>query len=98
MEGYGWNIETQGFNANTPYGSKNFVNLIATLPVGQNFNVQQSDVRNRVVFACHFDSKLFTQFKFVAATDSAVPCAMMLDMAQFFSENFNNANFNNVKF
>lgn len=35
-----------------------------------------------LTMVCHFDSKYFEEFEFVAATDSAVPCAMMIDLAK----------------
>jgi len=35
-----------------------------------------------LMLGCHYDSKYFKEFDFVAATDSAVPCALMLNMAK----------------
>lgn len=35
----------------------------------------------RLVLACHFDSKYSNDDSFIGATDSAVPCAMLLHMA-----------------
>lgn len=34
-----------------------------------------------LTLACHFDSKYFADFAFIGATDSAVPCAMLIDLA-----------------
>lgn len=49
----------------------NFTNIIAELnPQAKRF----------LSFACHYDSKLMDDF--VGAIDSAVPCAMMLNMAK----------------
>lgn len=96
MRSYGWRVELDSFNANTPYGLKPMANVIATLPIGKKFDSNKftdSTTFNRVIFACHYDSKLFRSFRFVAATDSAVPCALLLDMAKFLSQNFGSNNF-----
>ncbi|KAL8572549.1 hypothetical protein ACOMHN_040453 [Nucella lapillus] len=73
MSDAGWAVEEDSFLDITPYGQRRFTNIIATLnPNGG----------RRVVVACHYDSKLmFGPFPFVAATDSAVPCALMIDSA-----------------
>ncbi|XP_035824804.1 glutaminyl-peptide cyclotransferase [Aplysia californica] len=67
---WGWHVELDRFEDSTPYGTKEFTNIIAT----HNPNKPQ-----RIVLACHFDSKYFKGGKFVAATDSAVPCAILLE-------------------
>jgi len=33
------------------------------------------------VLACHYDSKYTADYEFIGATDSAVPCAMLLHLA-----------------
>ena len=73
MEDLDWAIEQDTFLDNTPYGEKEFNNIIAT---------QNPNAPRKLVLACHFDSKYFKDFKFIGATDSAVPCAMMLDLAR----------------
>lgn len=60
------------FSANTPLGSKEFRNLVVTL---------NPNACKRLVFACHYDSKYFKSGDFVGATDSAVPCSMMMTIA-----------------
>ncbi|KAF6025713.1 QPCT [Bugula neritina] len=68
-----WTIEEDNFTADTPIGVKKFNNIVATLdPSAKRF----------LVLACHFDSKYFKDFTFIGATDSAVPCAMMIDFAR----------------
>ncbi|CAF3996446.1 unnamed protein product, partial [Rotaria sp. Silwood1] len=52
------------------YGNVEFTNIIATL---------DSTATRRLVLACHYDSKKLSNF--VGATDSAVPCAVLLDLA-----------------
>lgn len=64
----------------TPYGRLPFNNIIATL---------DPSAKRRLVLACHHDSKYYSpqwQREFHGATDSAVPCAMMLELAQALDE------------
>lgn len=69
-----WLVELDTFKANTPHNGKlEFTNIIAT------YNAES---RRYLVLACHYDSKLFTEFVFLGATDSAVPCAMLLYLAK----------------
>ncbi|VDL73392.1 unnamed protein product [Nippostrongylus brasiliensis] len=69
----GWSTEWDQFTAQTPLGPKTFRNLIVT-----------NDVRapRRLVLACHYDSKILRGQVMIAATDSAVPCAMIMDIAK----------------
>uniref|UniRef100_A0AAF5CV71 Glutaminyl-peptide cyclotransferase n=2 Tax=Strongyloides stercoralis TaxID=6248 RepID=A0AAF5CV71_STRER len=69
----GFNIELDIFNDKTPYGVKEFKNIIATF---------DPSAPRRLVLACHYDSKILNEGVMIAATDSAVPCAMMLDIAK----------------
>lgn len=68
----GWSVDEDLFSANTPFGTKAFRNLIVTL---------NPNACKRLVLACHFDSKYFAEGEFLGATDSAVPCSMLLTMA-----------------
>ncbi|KAI6237557.1 Glutaminyl-peptide cyclotransferase [Aphelenchoides besseyi] len=68
----GFELTDDEFEAQTPMGKKKFRNLIAT------FNPKAS---RRLVLACHYDSKIMKNETFIGATDSAVPCAMLLDLA-----------------
>ncbi|NXP50593.1 QPCT cyclotransferase, partial [Heliornis fulica] len=73
----GWEIEEDTFQRYTPYGYKTFSNIISTL---------KPSAKRHLVLACHYDSKFFGQQQqgrvFVGATDSAVPCAMILELAR----------------
>ncbi|VVC34817.1 Peptidase M28 [Cinara cedri] len=72
MKRNGWTVELDKFKALTPNGILNMTNIVATLnPMADRY----------MVIACHYDSKLM-DFYFVGATDSAVPCAMMIYMAE----------------
>ncbi|XP_007437328.1 glutaminyl-peptide cyclotransferase, partial [Python bivittatus] len=73
----GWIVEEDTFQSHTPYGYRTFSNIISTLnPLA----------KRHLVLACHYDSKYFPPQLdgevFVGATDSAVPCAMMLELAR----------------
>lgn len=71
-----WVVEVDTFLSRTPYGYRSFSNIISTLNPG---------AKRHLVLACHYDSKYFPRWDsrvFVGATDSAVPCAMMLELAR----------------
>lgn len=73
MRALNWDVEVDEFEDETPiFGKLKFGNVIATLnPNAERF----------LVLACHYDSKYFKNQVFIAATDSAVPCAMMMNLA-----------------
>lgn len=73
MTKYGWSVEEDTFTDNTPFGPKRFTNIVAT---------HNPKAPRRLVLSCHFDSKYFADIEFIGATDSAVPCAMLLDIAR----------------
>lgn len=68
-----WTVDTDRFDDKTPnMGYLTFENIIATLnPNAERF----------LVLACHYDSKYYENFEFLGATDSAVPCAMLINLA-----------------
>ncbi|KAF8484342.1 hypothetical protein JB92DRAFT_2799712 [Gautieria morchelliformis] len=71
-----WHVEEDSFTDMTPYGEKPFTNVIAT---------KNPEAPRRLLLAAHFDSKYFSGFpqnQFVGATDSAAPCAILLDVAE----------------
>lgn len=70
-----WQLLEDVFDADTPYGSKQFRNLVFT---------HDPTADKKLVISAHVDSKYFEkapQNGFVGATDSAVPCGIMLDIA-----------------
>lgn len=75
LKSLNWHVEVDEFQDETPYGTKTFRNIIATYDISK---------PQRMVLSAHYDSKNMTSGKkeFVAATDSAVPCAILLDMAK----------------
>ncbi|KAK0538556.1 hypothetical protein OC834_000400 [Tilletia horrida] len=70
----GWTLHRQTFEDNTPEGKRKFTNLIAT---------KEPDAPRKLMLAAHFDSKFFKRGSgnegFIGATDSAAPCAMLVD-------------------
>lgn len=66
-----WEIEEHQFMATTPQGEKKMTNLIMTY---------NPTAPRKLVLAAHHDSKVSPR-GFVGATDSAVPCAVMVDTA-----------------
>lgn len=83
LKQYKWKVDLKQFEMNTPIGKKNFTNIIATL---------YPEADRTLALAAHYDSKLLPPKDgkyFIAATDSAVPCAMLLDFAKVLSEKAN---------
>uniref|UniRef100_A0A915C7C8 Glutaminyl-peptide cyclotransferase n=1 Tax=Parascaris univalens TaxID=6257 RepID=A0A915C7C8_PARUN len=76
MKRLGFTVEIDRFNERTPHGEKPFRNIIATYDI---------NAPRRLVLACHYESKIFPGAEFIGATDSAVPCAMLLDIATTFA-------------
>ncbi|KAI1893231.1 hypothetical protein AGOR_G00121570 [Albula goreensis] len=73
----GWSLEVDSFPSQTPRGEVTFFNVLAVLdPLAP----------RRLLLACHYDSKAIPpapaapQRPFVGASDSAVPCAMILEL------------------
>lgn len=71
-----WHIEIAPFEARTPLGVRTFANVVLT---------RDPNAARKLVLAAHYDSKYFPpgslEEGFVGATDSAFPCAMLVDVA-----------------
>lgn len=68
-----WEMEKDTFEDETPLGRKTFTNYIFTKnPLSE----------KRIVLAAHYDSKYFKDEVFIGATDSAAPCAILMDIAE----------------
>lgn len=70
MTDLGWSTEQIDFHDETPQGRMKFTNIISRL---------NPNAKRYLTLACHYDSKLMDDF--VGATDSAVPCAIMMNLA-----------------
>lgn len=78
MKGLGWTVESDIFQADTPvFGKLKFENIIAKL---------NPNARRYLALACHFDSKYTRERDFIGATDSAVPCAQLINLAAVMSK------------
>lgn len=77
FDSLGWHTQRDTFTTSTPYGDKQFTNLIFT---------HDPTATRKLVLAAHLDSKLYEEdspeFGFVGATDSAAPCAILIDVAE----------------
>lgn len=72
-----YHIELDEFTDSTPIGKVQFANIIAS---------SNPNACRQLVLACHYDSKMMDGF--LGATDSAVPCAMLLKISETFSKQF----------
>ncbi|XP_051173631.1 glutaminyl-peptide cyclotransferase-like [Leptopilina boulardi] len=73
MSNLGWSVEIDTFYDNAPImGRLKFSNIIAKL---------NPHATRYLTIACHYDSKYMPNIKFVGATDSAVPCAQLINTA-----------------
>ena len=61
------------FEATTPLGAVQMVNVIATIPGRRT---------ERIALATHYDTKLFREFRFVGASDAASSTAAVLELAR----------------
>lgn len=68
-----WDVELDSFTDETPFGPKHFSNIIVT---------KDTNATDHLVLAAHFDSKYYENFEFIGATDSAVPCAILMSLAK----------------
>jgi len=71
LSGLGWTIELDTFTQETIIGKVTFSNIIAT---------RNPKSPRRLVLTAHYDTKISPE-GFIGATDSAVPCAMLLHLA-----------------
>lgn len=66
-------VTEQAWDDRTPAGPVHMVNLVATIPGAS---------RDRLIIAGHYDTKRFTDFRFVGANDGGSSAAFLLDMAR----------------
>jgi glutaminyl-peptide cyclotransferase len=63
----------QAFDADTPIGRLHMVNVVATIPGAS---------PERIVFAGHYDTKIFREFRFVGANDAGSSTAFLIEWAR----------------
>lgn len=78
----GWEVELSTSLQKTPLGEKEFVNVIGSKRSINENEKEEEGGRERIVIAAHYDSKYFSTGGFIGALDSAVSCAILLDLAR----------------
>ncbi|XP_017136849.1 glutaminyl-peptide cyclotransferase-like protein [Drosophila miranda] len=74
LRALGWHVNLDIFNGQLPIlGSVTFHNIVARL---------SCKARRYLMLGCHYDSKYLGRSEYVGATDAAVSCALMLNMAR----------------
>jgi hypothetical protein len=73
LEGYGYQVERDAFEATTPYGPKKMVNLIAR---------KKSSSNTIIAMASHYDTKYFQKIRFVGANDAGSSTGLLLELAR----------------
>jgi glutaminyl-peptide cyclotransferase len=76
LQDYGLTAEEQVFTASTPYGPRQFRNVIART------RVQQGSQNRTIIIASHYDTKLFTNMTFVGANDGGSSTGTLLEIAR----------------
>jgi Zn-dependent M28 family amino/carboxypeptidase len=72
----GVTVAEQAWEDQTPLGKVHMVNLIATIPG------DRKNVRDRIVFSGHYDTKLFREIRFVGASDAGSSAAFLIELAR----------------
>ncbi|XP_076245540.1 glutaminyl-peptide cyclotransferase isoform X2 [Calliopsis andreniformis] len=88
MQELNWTVESDVFEERTPnFGILQFENIIAKL---------NPNAKRYLALACHYDSKYTRERNFVGATDSAVPCAQMINLAKVMKDHLDSIRNNEV--
>jgi glutaminyl-peptide cyclotransferase len=74
LEGYGYLVERDSFEASTPYGPKQMVNLIA--------RKKDAAGKSVVAMASHYDTKYYEKISFVGANDAGSSTGLLLELAR----------------
>lgn len=69
----GVSVVEQSWEEQTPIDRVRMVNLVATIPGAR---------KDRIVFAGHYDTKLYREFRFVGASDGASSAAFLIELAR----------------
>jgi glutaminyl-peptide cyclotransferase len=69
----GFAVVEQAWDEQTPIDRVHMVNLSVTIPGAR---------KDRIVFASHYDTKLFREFRFVGASDGGSSTAFLLELAR----------------
>jgi hypothetical protein len=80
----GLRVQEQAFDAQTPLGRVRMVNLRAVVP-----GAPGTAHTERIVFAGHYDTKLFKEFEFVGANDGGSSAAFLIELARVLKDRRN---------
>jgi Zn-dependent M28 family amino/carboxypeptidase len=80
MQALGIATTEQPFEGQTPVGPVKMVNVIATIP---------GPGSGRLIFAGHYDTKLFDEFEFVGANDAGSSTAFLIELARVLKDRKN---------
>jgi Zn-dependent M28 family amino/carboxypeptidase len=80
MQALGIATTEQPFEGQTPAGPVKMVNVIATIP---------GPGSGRLIFAGHYDTKLFDEFEFVGANDAGSSTAFLIELARVLKDRKN---------
>ncbi len=81
MSALGLTVTEQPFDAATPVGTVKMVNVSVRLPGGPG--------QRRLIFAGHYDTKLFKEFTFVGANDAGSSTAFLIELARVLKDRKN---------
>ncbi len=73
LQGFGYTVEEDAFEAATPYGTKRMVNLVASKGKGS---------KGVIALASHYDTKLMEGKRFVGANDGGSSTGLLLELAR----------------
>lgn len=76
----GATLSEQAWDDSTPAGPIHMVNLVLTIP---------GSSKDRIVFAGHYDTKRFREFRFVGANDGGSSAAFLIELARVLSQRRN---------
>ncbi|HVM62592.1 MAG TPA: M28 family peptidase [Verrucomicrobiae bacterium] len=76
LQDYGLTTDEQVFIGQTPFGTKQFRNVIAKT------RVQQDGANRVIIIGSHYDTKLFTNVTFVGANDGGSSSGTLLEIAR----------------
>ena len=77
LEAAGWKVERQSFSDQTPRGTVQFVNLIATFG---------SPAAPAFLVCSHYDTKIFDNARFLGANDGGSSTGVLLELARVLAE------------
>jgi glutaminyl-peptide cyclotransferase len=76
LKSFDFQVTLDTFETDTIIGKKTFTNIIAS-------HKNTSHLKENIVLAAHYESKIFNEFEFLGAIDSVVSCSMLLEFSRF---------------